>query len=264
KLPLYSPGIALKGPKQKQPNWKQSKGSSPSLGVLTVPSPAATLEPTDYLERYKRALQSQVSPGLTLWLRKATTKEVGVQVNPQVDPRAPQPTSAWRPRLSTHPGWTGASSRCPRLPSLRRRRRHRPWPWRGRRELMGSRRHGSRKRNPARGTREWTPPPPSSRSRRRLRRHHGEKGPPRRRDPPSRWQVMTEIFLFQFLEQKYGYFHYKDCKTRWESSYVWCISGGNNWVLYDIDLKRPRQELGGHCKSKRLSRDNTYRFKYIV
>ncbi|TRZ16337.1 hypothetical protein HGM15179_010759 [Zosterops borbonicus] len=32
---------------------------------------------------------------------------------------------------------------------------------------------------------------------------------------------------FQFLEQKYGYFHCKDCKTRWESAYVWCISGSN-------------------------------------
>lgn len=34
----------------------------------------------------------------------------------------------------------------------------------------------------------------------------------------------------QFLEQKYGYFHCKDCKTRWESAYVWCISGSNKVV----------------------------------
>ena len=33
--------------------------------------------------------------------------------------------------------------------------------------------------------------------------------------------------VVQFLEPKYGYFHCKDCKTRWESAYVWCISGTN-------------------------------------
>lgn len=29
----------------------------------------------------------------------------------------------------------------------------------------------------------------------------------------------------QFLEQKYGYYHCKECKTRWESAYVWCVQG---------------------------------------
>ncbi|XP_010076408.1 PREDICTED: ZAR1-like protein, partial [Pterocles gutturalis] len=103
-----------------------------------------------------------------------------------------------------------------------------------------------------------------------------------------------------FLEQKYGYFHCKDCKTRWESAYVWCISGSNKVYFKQlcrkcqkgfnpyrveaiqcqtcsktrcscpqkkrhIDLKRPhRQELCGRCKGKRLSCDNTYSFKYIV
>ncbi|KFP93679.1 ZAR1L protein, partial [Alectura lathami] len=100
--------------------------------------------------------------------------------------------------------------------------------------------------------------------------------------------------------QKYGYFHCKDCKTRWESAYVWCISGSNKVYFKQhcrkcqkafnpyrveaiqcqtcsktrcscpqkkrhIDLKRPhRQELCGRCKGKRLSCDNTYSFKYIV
>ncbi|TFK06196.1 glucocorticoid modulatory element-binding protein 2 [Platysternon megacephalum] len=84
-----SQGGGLVGPKQKQPKWKQSKGSSPSLGVPTTPSTAAAPEPTDYLDSYMRAqlkaLLSQVSPGLTARLRKANTKEVGVQVNPRVD-----------------------------------------------------------------------------------------------------------------------------------------------------------------------------------
>ncbi|NWV69151.1 ZAR1L protein, partial [Malurus elegans] len=100
--------------------------------------------------------------------------------------------------------------------------------------------------------------------------------------------------------QKYGYFHCKDCKTRWESAYVWCISGSNKVYFKQfcrkcqkgfnpyrveaiqcqicsktccscpqkkrhIDLKRPhRQELCGRCKGKRLSCDSTYSFKYIV
>ncbi|NWI66100.1 ZAR1L protein, partial [Todus mexicanus] len=102
--------------------------------------------------------------------------------------------------------------------------------------------------------------------------------------------------------QKYGYFHCKDCKTRWESAYVWCISGSNKVVNLSrflcrkcqkgfnpyrveaiqcqicsktrcscpqkkrhIDVKRPhRQELCGRCKGKRLSCDSTYSFKYIV
>ncbi|NXX70914.1 ZAR1L protein, partial [Spizella passerina] len=101
--------------------------------------------------------------------------------------------------------------------------------------------------------------------------------------------------------QKYGYFHCKDCRTRWESAYVWCISGSNKVVYFKqlcrkcqkgfnpyrvetiqcqicsktrcscpkrkrhIDLKRPhRQELCGRCKGKRLSCDSTYSFKYVV
>lgn len=33
--------------------------------------------------------------------------------------------------------------------------------------------------------------------------------------------------LVQFLEQKYGYYHCKDCNIRWESAYVWCVQGTN-------------------------------------
>ncbi|XP_053890190.1 ZAR1-like protein [Malaclemys terrapin pileata] len=85
-----SQGEGFVGPKKKQPKWKQSKGSSsPSPGVPTTPSTAAAPEPADYLDSYMGAqlkvLLSQVSLGLTPWLHKANTKEVGVQVNPRVD-----------------------------------------------------------------------------------------------------------------------------------------------------------------------------------
>uniref|UniRef100_A0A7M4EE63 Zygote arrest 1 like n=1 Tax=Crocodylus porosus TaxID=8502 RepID=A0A7M4EE63_CROPO len=120
--------------------------------------------------------------------------------------------------------------------------------------------------------------------------------------PAGRWlpALSVAVSRVQFLEQKYGYFHCKDCRTRWESAYVWCISGSNKVYFKQlcrkcqkgfnpykveaiqcqtcskthcscpqkkrhIDLKRPhRQELCGRCKGKRLSCDNTYSFKYIV
>ena len=47
---------------------------------------------------------------------------------------------------------------------------------------------------------------------------------------------------FQFLEPKYGYFHCKDCKTRWESAYVWCISGTNKVSESEWEVG----EWGGH------------------
>ncbi|XP_037323978.2 ZAR1-like protein [Pungitius pungitius] len=105
---------------------------------------------------------------------------------------------------------------------------------------------------------------------------------------------------FQFLEQRYGFFHCKKCNIRWESAYVWCISSTSK-VYYKqlcrkcqvgfnpyrvesivckgcsqtccscekkqrhINMKRPhRQDLCCRCKGTRLSCDVTYSFKYIV
>ncbi|XP_070817630.1 zygote arrest protein 1 [Chaetodon trifascialis] len=104
---------------------------------------------------------------------------------------------------------------------------------------------------------------------------------------------------FQFLEQKYGYYHCRECNLRWESAYVWCVQGTNKVyfkqycrkcqkdfnpyrveditcqtcnkarcscaVTRHIDPKRPhRQDLCGRCKGKRLSCDSTFSFKYII
>lgn len=105
---------------------------------------------------------------------------------------------------------------------------------------------------------------------------------------------------FQFLEQKYGYYHCRECNLRWESAYVWCVQGTNKvyfkqycrkcmkdfnpYRVEDItchncnkarcsctttqrhvDPKRPhRQDLCGRCKGKRLSCDSTFSFKYII
>ncbi|XP_033889982.1 zygote arrest protein 1.S-like [Acipenser ruthenus] len=105
---------------------------------------------------------------------------------------------------------------------------------------------------------------------------------------------------FQFLEQKYGYYHCRECNLRWESAYVWCVQGTNKVyfkqfcrtcqkafnpyrveditcqvckrarcictvTMRHVDPKRPhRQDLCGRCKGKRLSCDSTFSFKYII
>ncbi|XP_006979755.2 zygote arrest protein 1 [Peromyscus maniculatus bairdii] len=117
---------------------------------------------------------------------------------------------------------------------------------------------------------------------------------------PQSTEPDKERLRFQFLEQKYGYYHCKECKTRWESAYVWCVQGTskvyfkqfcrvcqksyNPYRVEDItcqsckrtrcacpvrlrhvDPKRPhRQDLCGRCKDKRLSCDSTFSFKYII
>uniref|UniRef100_A0A452F5G0 Zygote arrest 1 n=1 Tax=Capra hircus TaxID=9925 RepID=A0A452F5G0_CAPHI len=119
---------------------------------------------------------------------------------------------------------------------------------------------------------------------------------PRRRSP----LVKLCSSFAQFLEQKYGYYHCKDCNIRWESAYVWCVQGTNKVYykqfcrtcqksynpyrveditcqnckqtrcscpvkLRHVDPKRPhRQDLCGRCKGKRLSCDSTFSFKYII
>ncbi|XP_004608099.2 zygote arrest protein 1 [Sorex araneus] len=121
----------------------------------------------------------------------------------------------------------------------------------------------------------------------------GEETEPRNLEPGPRLR-------FQFLEQKYGFYHCKDCNIRWESAYVWCVQGTNKvyfkqlcrncqksynpYRVEDItcqsckkmicscsirvrhtDPKRShRQDLCGRCKGKRLSCDSTFSFKYIV
>uniref|UniRef100_A0A452F5F4 Zygote arrest 1 n=1 Tax=Capra hircus TaxID=9925 RepID=A0A452F5F4_CAPHI len=120
------------------------------------------------------------------------------------------------------------------------------------------------------------------------------------RSSPRSPQLGKERLRFQFLEQKYGYYHCKDCNIRWESAYVWCVQGTNKVYykqfcrtcqksynpyrveditcqnckqtrcscpvkLRHVDPKRPhRQDLCGRCKGKRLSCDSTFSFKYII
>ncbi|XP_053168363.1 ZAR1-like protein isoform X1 [Hemicordylus capensis] len=295
--------------KQKQPSWKQSKSTpNPYRGVQSAPSSAPSLASPDYLDTYKRAqlkaLLSQVSPGLTPRLRKANTKEIGVQVNPRVD-AAVQCSLGSRPLQAVRPqSPSGRFSREPPLPAvyspvLGRRLFTLPEavvePKEPQGEAPASKQSLAEEEEEEEAAAEDEELPKSTEE--KSAQLQGEAAEGGGGGGVAAGESKT---TFQFLEQKYGYFHCNDCKTRWESAYVWCISGTNKVYFKQlcrkcqksfnpykveaiqcqicsktrcscpqkkrhIDLKRPhRQELCGRCKGKRLSCDNTYSFKYIV
>ncbi|KAJ7320242.1 hypothetical protein JRQ81_019753 [Phrynocephalus forsythii] len=343
--------------KQKQPSWKQSKSggnlASSYRGGFSAPAssggpPPSASSPPDYLDTYKRAqlkaLLTHVSPGLTPRLRKANTKEVGVQVNPRVDaavqcslgsrrlqPPPPPPTAGWT-RSPSAAAAAAAAARLlarapPPLPGVYS-------PVLGRRLFPLPEAAGEAQEPEEEATPPPPPPPPGEKeeeeeeeeeTQQQQEEEEEEEGgaslaaAPEEKPPEEQEGEPAEAHdgkgeapekgggaeeskktTFQFLEQKYGYFHCNDCKTRWESAYVWCISGTNKVYFKQlcrkcqksfnpykveaiqchlcsktrcscpqkkrhIDLKRPhRQELCGRCKGKQLSCDNTYSFKYII
>ncbi|XP_065514572.1 protein ZAR1-like [Caloenas nicobarica] len=279
-------------PAVKQPSWKQSKSSgiSPFLGGPLTPMPS------EYLDSYRRAqfqaLLSQVSPGLMPRLRRANTKEVGVQVNLRADAAV---------QCSLGPRLLPLSP--PLSPAALRIRGHLALysPVLDRRLFTLPEAAGPREKDKAS---EATPKEQKAEDGGREQQESQVEAALLSEEtaetPQEKAAAPRRRAAFQFLEQKYGYFHCKDCKTRWESAYVWCISGSNKVYFKQlcrkcqkgfnpyrveaiqcqtcsktrcscpqkkrhIDLKRPhRQELCGRCKGKRLSCDNTYSFKYIV
>ncbi|NXV75483.1 ZAR1L protein, partial [Atlantisia rogersi] len=279
-------------PAGKQPSWKQGRASaiSPFLGGPLTPIPS------DYLDSYRRtqlqALLSQVSPGLTMRLRRTNTKEVGVQVNLRADAAVqcslgPRTLPFGRPLSPTVLRAQGRLAVYSPVPD--------------RRVFTLPEVTGPQEKDKAF---EMTPEEQKAEdSSRKQQEGQAEAALPSEgaaETPTEETAALRQRAAFQFLEQKYGYFHCKDCKTRWESAYVWCISGSNKVYFKQlcrkcqkgynpyrveaiqcqtcsktrcscpqkkrhIDLKRPhRQELCGRCKGKRLSCDNTYSFKYIV
>uniref|UniRef100_A0A452QH47 Zygote arrest 1 n=1 Tax=Ursus americanus TaxID=9643 RepID=A0A452QH47_URSAM len=140
------------------------------------------------------------------------------------------------------------------------------------------------------GSRDPEQPPPVGRTEDAAAERSSPRSPEQAKERPR----------FQFLEQKYGYYHCKDCNIRWESAYVWCVQGTNKVYfkqfcrtcqksynpyrveditcqsckqtrcscsvkLRHVDPTRPhRQDLCGRCKGKRLSCDSTFSFKYII
>uniref|UniRef100_A0A8C2TXV7 Zygote arrest 1 n=1 Tax=Coturnix japonica TaxID=93934 RepID=A0A8C2TXV7_COTJA len=257
----YPPPKAKGGPG----GWRPRGGYLAGYGEAAA---AAAEYFDDYQRAQLKAILSQVNPNLTPRLRKANTKEVGVQVNPRQDASV-QCSLGPRTLLRRRPG--PATSRSRESPGSRRPR-------------PPSRRSGARRRRCA----------PAGRNRPRARPLPG---------PGAGAGLSVSLGngrVRQFLEQKYGYYHCKDCNVRWESAYVWCVQGTNKVYfrqfcrtcqksynpyrveditcqsckqtrctcpvkLRHVDPKRPhRQDLCGRCKGKRLSCDSTFSFKYII
>ncbi|KAJ8275553.1 hypothetical protein COCON_G00073050 [Conger conger] len=281
------------GQKFKNPNWTKK------ANLYVAP------EAVDYLDFYKRAqlraILSQVNPNLTPRLRKANTKEFGVQVNPKVDAEVQcslGPKTLFYRERKWFPSKSPVTSPIPKTkfaPStpVNNVRFSRPIaiysPVFDRRFITLP---GNEEEEPVKGEEECVEGKEQC-----VEDHakYDDSGQNFKEVPPG-----PRKFNFQFLEQKYGFFHCGKCNIRWESAYVWCISGTNKVYFKQfcrkcqvgfnpyrvesiqcqvcgqtrcscekrqrhIDLKRPhRQDLCGRCQGKRLSCDTTYSFKYIV
>ncbi|XP_017676496.1 PREDICTED: zygote arrest protein 1 [Lepidothrix coronata] len=328
----------------------------------------------EYFDNYQRAqlkaILSQVNPNLTPRLRKANTKEVGVQVNPRQDasvqcslgprtlmrrrpgPAAPRPREAEQ-ELGSPATTSTRAVRFPRTiavyspmasrrltafleepsaepeqppqqqdkaaaaaveeePAALREQREAEaaavrasWekPTEGGAEALGQRPAEPLEQRPA-----TTPEPPAATEtgqEEEVEVAVAEAARAEPAEPPAAPQKREPSagktrLRFQFLEQKYGYYHCKACNIRWESAYVWCVQGTNKVYfrqfcrtcqksynpyrveditcqsckqtrctcpvkMRHVDPKRPhRQDLCGRCKGKRLSCDSTFSFKYII
>uniref|UniRef100_A0A3B4YIH6 Zygote arrest 1-like n=1 Tax=Seriola lalandi dorsalis TaxID=1841481 RepID=A0A3B4YIH6_SERLL len=260
----------------------------------------------NYLELCK-AILSQVNPGLPPPLKKANTRECGVQVNAKVDKivqcslgpktlfglESDHPPASWKSPKG--PDLFRAGVRAPyNTPPVCNLRFLRPvsiyspvfdrriFP----RKLGGDVEGGSEGEAEAAEQAESDKDAEAD--------HSGED------TVNTTFRQASKGSNFQFLEQRYGFFHCKKCNIRWESAYVWCISGTSK-VYYKqlcrkcqvgfnpyrvepilckgcsqtccscekkqrhINMRRPhRQDLCCRCKGMRLSCDATYSFKYIV
>uniref|UniRef100_A0A663DKP6 Zygote arrest 1 n=1 Tax=Aquila chrysaetos chrysaetos TaxID=223781 RepID=A0A663DKP6_AQUCH len=302
----------------------------------------------DYFDNYQRAqlkaILSQVNPNLTPRLRKANTKEVGVQVNPRQDASV-QCSLGPRTLLRRRPGPPRREQGSPATTSTRAVRfprtiavyspvasrrltafleepERRPQQEEAEAAAAPAAPREQREAEAAAVRASWEKPPeagaqPNSAGRAAGRPPEagsgggqdppalpgegrpvgGGRGAGLARETPAAWSNGCPR---QFLEQKYGYYHCKDCNIRWESAYVWCVQGTNKVYfrqfcrtcqksynpyrveditcqsckqtrctcpvkMRHVDPKRPhRQDLCGRCKGKRLSCDSTFSFKYII
>ncbi|XP_029303382.1 protein ZAR1-like [Cottoperca gobio] len=256
----------------------------------------------NYLELCK-AILAQVDSGLPTLLKKAITKECGVQVNAKVDKMVQ--CSLGPKTLFCSEGEHSLSSKSPKSPELVKADWKAPYstpplsnlrflrpvsiysPVFDRRlfmkKLCSEEETGKRVESEQDDETDHTDQEDTVKDFKTTTFHRSSKGS-----------------NFQFLEQRYGFFHCKKCNIRWESAYVWCISGTSK-VYYKqlcrkcqvgfnpyrvesilckgcsqtccscekkqrhINMKRPhRQDLCCRCKGMRLSCDSTYSFKYIV
>nr|XP_015200972.1 PREDICTED: zygote arrest protein 1 isoform X1 [Lepisosteus oculatus]XP_015200973.1 PREDICTED: zygote arrest protein 1 isoform X2 [Lepisosteus oculatus] len=303
-----------------------------------------------YFDNHQRAqlksILSQINPNLTPRLRKANTKDVGVQVNPKTDasvqcslgPRTlPARTRQALRRRRQDVQVTGSpvssiekEVRFPRTlavysPIASRRLtsflqeekdegERPPPPDPEEPEQAGEEGEEQESRTTSAEGEPEPEPEPAAGEEAEPEKDHNEddddedaggakEAPPSRTESVPKDQDVTNAkarVRFQFLEQKYGYYHCRDCNLRWESAYVWCVQGTNKvyfkqfcrtcqkaynpyrveditcqackqsrctcpTTMRHVDPKRPhRQDLCGRCKGKRLSCDSTFSFKYII
>uniref|UniRef100_A0A8C5H7N9 3CxxC-type domain-containing protein n=1 Tax=Gouania willdenowi TaxID=441366 RepID=A0A8C5H7N9_GOUWI len=266
-------------------------------------------DPSDTFNNQQRAqlrsILSQINPKLTPRLRKANTKDVAVQVNPKTDasvqcsigPRTLQAMKRdlqrrRRPEPGTSPGEPRTGSpggvRYPRTLAV-----YSPVAYRSVTSFLVDENNNNKETSCGEvQDAEEQDPDQSKNTWSKQGRSEGGQNP----------EVAKGVvrMRFQFLEQKYGYYHCRACNLRWESAYVWCVQGTNKvyfkqfcrkcqkefnpYRVEDItchtcnkarcscslkqrhvDPKRPhRQDLCGRCKGKRLSCDSTFSFKYII
>ncbi|XP_060722797.1 zygote arrest protein 1 [Tachysurus vachellii] len=294
-----------------------------------------------YFNNYHRAqlksILSQINPNLTPRLRKANTKDVGVQVNPKADASVqcslgPRTLAARRRDAERRRAPDGQSPSSPVSPGVRFPRTqavYSPIATRGLAALLhdhdddddddkkqqqkceGRTEDAESTDKPEEEVVEGKEPnKPKSKTTLSPGKNDDESEQLKEEDDDGD-KIENEKSLqedskskgrvrFQFLEQKYGYYHCRDCNLRWESAYVWCVQGTNKvyfkqfcrtcqksfnpYRVEDItcqsckkarctcpetarhvDPKRPhRQDLCGRCKGKRLSCDSTFSFKYII
>ncbi|XP_074132980.1 zygote arrest protein 1 [Sminthopsis crassicaudata] len=324
-FPTYGPYAFpyAPGPKGKAGGggWRPRGAVGVNSGLPPFGQPPAA----DYLDSYQRAqlmaVLAQVSPGLVPRLRRAPSRDVAVQVNPRRDAavqcslgRRPLPRRARELSEAAFPRtaavYSPVASR--RLAALVEE----PEGGGSAGEEAGceaqegggrdspaeepTQSDGAQAAEPADEPEELEPEQEHEQEPERAAAGEAEEAR-ETAAPGSQSPEQTKTRLrFQFLEQKYGYYHCKDCNIRWESAYVWCVQGTNKVYfkqfcrtcqksynpyrvediacqsckqtrcscavkLRHVDPKRPhRQDLCGRCKGKRLSCDSTFSFKYII
>lgn len=224
-------------------------------------------DPTEYFDNYQRArlkaILSQVNPNLILRVRKANTKDVGVQVNPKIDASVqcslgPRTLTATTPRrkgvaLRRRAAQNQVQGSPVSMPKNVRFRRtmaiyspivspnlngffykdgqdngkvqsKEPQDKQTRPEKDLEVKENERKQD--------TPPPekemssaPDGANTEQSDNTWREEEEQNTEEPLTSAGKNEKRLRFQFLEQKYGYFHCKDCNARWESAYVWCVQG---------------------------------------
>ncbi|XP_071395176.1 zygote arrest protein 1 [Centroberyx affinis] len=261
-----------------------------------------------------KSILSQINPKLTPRLRKANTKDVAVQVNPKKDasvqcaigPRTllAMKRDSLRQRRQEAPTPGGGSPKAGAVRYPRTLAVYSPIAYRSVTSFLVE----DNKASCEAQTGEPPGEPPEAAGKSEDAKPAGQRKKTKTKPPvktedvqpvPEGSKVKARV-RFQFLEQKYGYYHCRECNLRWESAYVWCVQGTNKvyfkqfcrkcrkefnpYRVEDItchtcnkarcccavtprhvDPKRPhRQDLCGRCKGKRLSCDSTFSFKYII